>query len=81
MSKMMNQQEFDDFIAKKNNPMLATHWPRAKALLIDQGLTPNQAVEIMNREGYWGRTSNRIDLADLQWMQQAAAEDASKNGA
>ena len=52
--------------------MIASHWRRAKELLSSH--TPNETVEIMRSEGYWGRGHNQITIHDLQWLMRQNVE-------
>lgn len=69
----MNPREFRSYQKEKLSQFMTIHWPRAKALL-KAGKSPNEVVEIMNQEGYWGRSSNRFSHTDLFFLSEMAAE-------
>ena len=75
--KKMTPKEFDACQQRKHEQFMTIHWPRAEALL-KAGKTPNEVAEIMDKEGYWGRSSDRFSKRDLQFLSLLAAEFGSK---
>lgn len=73
----MTEKEFQGYQNAKTEAMFASHWPRIEELL-SLGHSPNDIASIMAGEGYWGRTSNRLGVQDLRWLQEYQAKQKAK---